>query len=315
MAAPELEILDGDEARADWQALLARCGKSSIQQHWDYGRFAAATGRRVERVRLLLDGQPVGLAQIAGWALPGQVHLRVLHRGPLFLPELGEAERIALARLLTRRDSAWARRFLFWVPELPEGEEARALVRGAGRRRRVMTGLSSGWLDLARPAEALEAALHGKWRNALAGARKAGLRLEATRAGRHTAWLLAQTEALRRKRRFQGVSAEIDGRFLQDFLPAEDVLQVTALKGSRPWAACLFIRHGAGATYYLGHNTEEGRAAGAHNLCLWEGMLALQKAGVRWLDLGGFNTVEVPGIARFKLRTGCAPYTLAGTYL
>ena len=63
----------------------------------------------------------------------------------------------------------------------------------------------------------------------------------------------------------------------------------------------LFITHGAMATYHIGWNLPEGRKLGAHNLILWNAMLALKEKGYRAIDLGGVNTQSGAGIARFKL--------------
>ena len=54
---------------------------------------------------------------------------------------------------------------------------------------------------------------------------------------------------------------------------------------------------------------------GAHNLLLWNAIEHLRSRGVRQLDLGGVNTTSGAGIARFKIGTGGAVTTLAGTYL
>lgn len=313
----EVELASDVLDKAEWQALLAACGRSPIQQHWDYGRFMAALGRGVERfvLRPAEGAAPIGLAQIVTRRMAAGVQIAAVHRAPLFVEAATEAQRQASYAALSRRYSAWAKRFLFWTPELPAGPEALALMRRHARRRPVLTGGNTGWLDLRPPAEVQEAALHGKWRNALTRARKAGLRLERSRGGKHLHWLLGQTDALRQARRFEAVTKEVNAGFIERFLPREDVLQVTAMVQNRPAAACLFLRHGRSATYYLGYNTEEGRKTDAHNLCLWEGMQSLKAAGTDWLDLGGFDTVDTPGIARFKLRTGCTVWTMAGTFL
>ena len=43
-------------------------------------------------------------------------------------------------------------------------------------------------------------------------------------------------------------------------------------------------------------------------------MRKLKAAGVHVLDLGGLNTEDVPGIARFKLGAGGKVKTLCGTW-
>ena len=78
--------------------------------------------------------------------------------------------------------------------------------------------------------------------------------------------------------------------------------------------AMLFLVHGDRATYHIGWSSPKGKQVSAHNLILWRAIAKLRKAGVRELDLGGLNTQDVPGIARFKLGTGARVRTLCGTW-
>ena len=72
--------------------------------------------------------------------------------------------------------------------------------------------------------------------------------------------------------------------------------------------------HGDAATYHVGWSSEEGRKLGAHSLLLWHAINVLRERGLRRLDLGGVDTERGAGIARFKIGTGGAVVTLAGTY-
>jgi lipid II:glycine glycyltransferase (peptidoglycan interpeptide bridge formation enzyme) len=68
------------------------------------------------------------------------------------------------------------------------------------------------------------------------------------------------------------------------------------------------------ATYHIGWANDAGRELNAHNLLLWRAMQGLRERGIASVDLGGVNTHALPGISRFKLGTGGAVRTLAGTY-
>ena len=76
----------------------------------------------------------------------------------------------------------------------------------------------------------------------------------------------------------------------------------------------LFLLHGSVATYHIGWADDTGRDLNAHNLLLWRASLLLRERGLAAIDLGGVNTHSLPGISRFKLGTGGAVRTLAGTY-
>jgi len=89
----------------------------------------------------------------------------------------------------------------------------------------------------------------------------------------------------------------------------------TAFDGRDPVAQMLFLRHGGGATYHIGHTTGRGRALSAHNLLLWNAMCWLAAKGHRRLDLGLISTDKAAGLARFKLATGATARALGGTWL
>ena len=76
----------------------------------------------------------------------------------------------------------------------------------------------------------------------------------------------------------------------------------------------LFLAHGATALYHFGIADKAGRALNAHNLLLWRAIRALRRMGVDSLDLGGLDTVDNPGIARFKLGTGARVHSRCGTW-
>ena len=80
-------------------------------------------------------------------------------------------------------------------------------------------------------------------------------------------------------------------------------------------AAMLFLIHGSTATYHVGWSNDAGRAANAHNLLLWRALIALQENGIATLDMGGINTRSLPGISRFKIGSGGAVTTYAGTFV
>ncbi len=85
--------------------------------------------------------------------------------------------------------------------------------------------------------------------------------------------------------------------------------------GSDPVGGVMMLRHGRAATYFIGWNGPQGRRVHAHNLLLWQALLALKAQGVECLDLGGIDGIDMPGVARFKLGLGGRLFTLAGTYL
>ncbi len=291
---------------------MAACDRSSLEQSWAYGEAVAASSRRsVRRALALCDGRPLALVQVfeAGRGRP--LTLGQVTRGPLWLGPLGAERRLAVCRALKQAYRLRQHRLLLWMPELPDDADSEALMRRCGLRRMV-TGYSTLWLDLDRPEDELRRGLRGQWRNALAAAEAGGLTLRTGIAAGQLDWLLDEHDRFRRRARFLGPS----GAFIRALAAAapDSLVVICAYAGERPLAGILAVTHGRSATYYLGFTTPEGRRARAHNLLLWNAVLALKARAIDWLDLGGVDG-RTPGVARFKLGLGGALCTLSGTYL
>lgn len=307
-----IELVWDGETERDWMRLLTAAGRAPIEQGWSYGE-AIAAGSLYRPVRGVFrrTGRPVALVQALVWSLAGVVQLVKVVRGPLFL-EGDAALREPVFRLVRDRWSLARAEALFWTPELPDGAEAVALMRGLGMRRTV-TGYTTAWLDLSVGTAALRAGLDQKWRNQLARAGRERLRIRESHGGAALAWLAERHDGHRRRRRFGGPTGAFAAALAVVAPRPQDVLVLQAERGSEAVAGVLFLRHGDAATYYLAWSGPEGRAVHAHNLLMWSGIERLAAAGVRWLDLGGLDA-SMPGVSRFKLGLGAPPLTLCGTW-
>lgn len=175
-------------------------------------------------------------------------------------------------------------------------------------------------LPLSRPRTLLEvdltgttaqrrAALHQNWRHQLRQAENGPLRVH-HRPFSPDHMLLAQEAGQARTRRYQGWPPALTAAFVR---AAPDQTHLfTALLCGHPVAHMLFLTHGSGATYHIGHTTDAGRNTHAHNLLLWQAMQALARRGCTRLDLGPQTT---PQIDRFKRRAGARAQLTGGTWL
>lgn len=290
---------------AEWDRLLARAGRSPIEQSWAYGE--ALEGTTARRGLVETDGRAIALVQVFERHIMSRLRLAQIIRGPVWLTD--EPDHRALAPI----KKAFGLRggvLLVWMPELADHPDSIAAMRNAGLRR-MTTGYSSAWVDLKKPAEDLRQALHGKWRNALHVAERSGIEVDIRQDTSDLDWLLGHYETHRKDTRYAGPSADFVRAMIQ---AGPGFLMLRASVGSRPVAGILLVRHGASATYYVGWAGPEGRRVNAHNLLLWRGIVALKDRGAMWLDMGGINAAA-PGVARFKIGVGGAFYTLSGTYI
>lgn len=302
--------------RDEWHHYLTMADRSSVEQSWAYGEaMVACHSQTVDRL-LIRDGDtPVAIAQIFRKKLMGTLSVIRVARGPLFL---GNDENTVLQteilRAFRRSFSLRRRELPFWLPELLDTPENQALMRAVGTRR-LVTGLSSAWLDLSPHDSDLRQGMTGSWRNALRLAEKHEPTLVVTVGGDDIADCMADYDAFRRGKRFIGPSGKFINAIAKAGKTTGDVVFLTAEAGRDRIAGIVFIKHGASATYFVSWTSDKGRRYNAHNLLLWRGIQTLKAAGIRWLDLGGLNTGPGAGVARFKLGLGPNVFTLAGTFL
>ncbi|UWR27834.1 GNAT family N-acetyltransferase [Sulfitobacter sp. S223] len=164
-------------------------------------------------------------------------------------------------------------------------------------------------VNLSQPSPVRRAALHQKWRHQLGQAEAGALRiLHRPLAPDHHLLEIEAKQA--RARRYQNWPSPLTAAFAQ--AAPEQTHLFTALLRGHPVAHMLFLTHGIRATYHIGHNSDAGRAAQAHNLLLWQAMQTLSRCGITRLDLGPETT---PQIDRFKHRAGARPRSTGGTWL
>lgn len=292
--------------RSDWDALAS--DGAALQQDWAYGEAMVGLGGKVLRVQVSDAGAPVALAQFTTRKICGLVTWALCTRGPVWIGDPDDTAKTEVYHALRQGLPASRPRAVFFTPN--ETEELQA-----AKLRRVMTGYSTVMLDLARDTDYLRASLHGKWRNRLMAAEKSDLMIvrSGTKPNQYD-WILEAEQAQQKQKRYVGMPTGLVAGFQSAKKVGEGVRIWRADLDRERVATMLFLIHGKGATYHMGWSNDAGRRSAAHNLILWRAIEALKAEGVTSLDLGGVNTEQSPGVARFKLGTGGEPVTLCGTY-
>ncbi|MFW2543545.1 GNAT family N-acetyltransferase [Primorskyibacter sp. 2E107] len=175
----------------------------------------------------------------------------------------------------------------------------------------LLTPATLALLPLSDGAQ-MRSALNQKWRNRLVRAETSGLKVT-----RHPLskghWLLAAEERQARKKGYRALPTNLSLAFAKANPGKAQLWEVR--QAGEPLAAVLMLRHGAMATWQMGHVTPQGRKLNAMNLALFTAMKALADQGHTLLDLGTINTEDAPGLAHFKLGTGAYSHRLGGSWL
>ena len=316
---------NSSDIRLKWDAFDARSFDAPLksvpfaafQQFYAYGEAVAAFGGKTHRVQIFAGDTLIGAAQIQARDVFGLFSLATIMLGPVWLDEVDDATtRNALKAIRTELPIA-GRRILMLMPnfkakgdiDAPSPSRYVSLKRGA-----VISPYHSALIELTLDEDALLKNMDGKWRNRLRAAQKSDVRINAL--GKRPAqyeWLLDEE----RKQRGRAGYTAVDPKFVpvyQQFAGEKSVLALEAKDGQERCGGVLFLRHGDCATYHIGWTSDRGKDLKAHNALLWEGMRLLKRRGVKLLDLGGLDTDQSPGIARFKIGAGGKPVSQPGVY-
>ena len=271
-----------------------------LQQHPHFAAALTGMGRAMDRCALPGGGSAQIMSRVI-W--PTRRSLKLVSRGPFWPnPVTSEYQWDALLRLRAAG------------VHLINNDTIPGDVMQAAGYRQIMTPATIALLDLRNTQTDRIAAMSAKWRNAMRKAAHAGLTLDFRPfdAATHD-WILTADAAQQKTRRYRALSGDLVLSYAARN-PGQ-VSVVTASDGGSALAAMIFLQHGASATYHIGWTAAEGRACNAHNLCLSIAMDGLAARGVCSIDLGQIDTVNLPGLARFKLGSGARPQTLGGTWL
>lgn len=291
-----------------------------LQQHPLYVAALKSVGADAEEIMVLHAGKPVLQGYFLHKRFAGALKLTISFRGPQWCnPAQSNDIKIAALKFLRAQFSPWRWNFISLMPDVADTKENKQMINSAGFRR-VLTGSSTIWLDLAPDEAILRSNLDGVWRNQLKKAEQATFTLSfgGTKA-KHYNWLLEREKDQRQNKGYGAVPIGIVPAYHQAAsrlkIKHQPIVSVSAIEKGNKIAGALFLLHGNSATYHIGWAGERARELNAQNRILFAGVLALKKQGVKWLDLGGIDTGPQAGVTRFKLGTGGKPHTATGTYI
>ena len=298
-----------------WQQWMEQAGRSSLLQSEAYGAAKSAdSGWRIKCGAFYHRDEPIAFVQVLQKRLAGVMLVSRINRGPVFLRPPSRQEQREIMALLAGLGCLWRGKVLAIAPELGLSGSNLALMESLAFRQFSPTAWRSIWVDLSMDLATLRKKMDGKWRNMLSFAERSGLRLEIGTDDQSFDWIIERYKTLMNEKAFSGVPIGLL-RALRERLPAESQpIIMRAIHDEKVVAGICLVCHGAAATYLLGWNGTEGRKLKANQYLLWQAVVTLKQAGIRWFDLGGIDEDLTPGISAFKLGLGGEQYELVGEY-
>lgn len=296
-----------------WETLLEKAPLPvALQQSYAYGEAFKTYNATLYRGQIFYDGQCVALCQLIRYRLLKIIPFIVAFKGPVWLTDLSKKKKQHI--LLSLKKNLPVKKHLFALESNLDNKEKESAY-NAGYRR-VITGASTIWINLNLPIETLRKQLDGKWRNALVKAEKSNLIVK--KIGKKQTdyqWLIDAENTQRKRRGYWALPKDFIADFVDRSTKSQPLLTLAAKNGKTHCAGMMFLIHGKSATYHLGWSNDTGRQHNAHNLLLWQAIKNLKEQGIEWLDLGGVNSHDIPGLTRFKLGSGGDVKTYAGTFM
>lgn len=312
--ALSLQVVWDDATEAQWQAWLVQAGCSNLLQSWPYGETKGIEGWRVKRAVFYVNNEPIAMVQVLQKRVAKLLTVSRINRGPVFLRPLALAEQRAVWASLAPLGNMWRGKLLAVAPELRLSGSSLIMMRDLGFRQFSPSAWESVWLDLGLELDALRKRMDGKWRNMLTFSEKKGLQLEIGSDDQHFDWMMSRYEELMQEKDFSGPPIAFLRAMRKNLGDESQLLVLRVMHEGEAVAGICLARHGVAATYLIGWNGMQGRNLKANQFLLWQAIVHLKQAGMRWFDLGGISEEHNPGITAFKLGLNGERYGLAGEY-
>lgn len=299
---------------SEWEAYFNAIPYPHLMQSWAYGEAKRKAARWQTR-RLVFEREktPVAICQVLEVRALGLRIASRINRGPMFLDQDPSYEdRENVYRLLRAQSRVTSGGPMLIAPALPATAENETILDGLGFKRRKNNGWCSSLIDLHQDEATLKARLARNWRNQLRKSQNAGIALEALSNADFTEWMLKMHTRNMTEKGFVGPKIELI-KALYEARP-EDFVVLKASLNNEPIAALAVVGFGASSECYVGwFGGGLGRQVSVGNFVYWEAIMAMKKAGRRWLDLGGYYSSDKFG--HFKQGMGGNEYKLVGEYL
>ena len=313
--AVHLDIIWDKATQDDWAGLYTAIPKTNIIQTFPYAKAMRDIRQQVTRFGVIhVNGAEAGLVQIQEIKLLGFIHFVFMDRGPLWFSPVNDE---VIHAFFEKMNKDYPRRFgrkRRFIPELPQSDIYQEMMEKNGFTEEHH-GYQSIWMDLSLSEEELRANLKSKWRNQLKRAEGTELKVVEDPVLLDLPWLVHHYMEDRMEKKYSGPSPKLIHALCHHAMKqGQTPLFLKALKGRNNIAGILVFVHGSSATYQVGWTGPGGRKTYAHNLLLWQAMLALKARGVKYFDLGGLNEDSAEGVARFKRGLGGEEYQLLGTF-
>jgi len=299
-------------SRSEWHNLLMKVSKSNLLQSWAYvSAKSSVEGWRVSRLVFRNKKSILAIVSILEKKILGLKIVRV-NRGPLFMPNTNSDEKEIILKKILDFGKISKMTLLSISPEINlDGKNISFLISNNVKLFKIKTWTSI-WVNLGSDLDVLKSNLTSKWRNKLNISIKNNLTIESGSNSELMSWLLEKYSLSMKEKFFKGISISLFKNIYSQMQDDNSLLFFRVSKDGEPLSGLCIACHGCSATYLIGWTGEKGRNFKANHFQLWHVLNELKKINIKYIDLGGIDYDETPGITEFKLGIGGQKYSIAG---
>jgi len=301
-----LEIKD-----QEWIELYNKCSKKNIVNGINYLRSQKKIHNiKSTKYKILLNNSIVGIFVLLKKNFLFLKYNRI-NRGPLFLNgELNNYSKINIIKKMCFFGNKKIFTFFKFSPEI-ENCNHDSLI---DDKKKTFLFDGSGWrsslLDLKQDQLVIRQNLSQKWRNSLNIFEKENIDIKEENSKKSIDIILNYYNNLQKQKNFKG----IDIKFLNYFLNnSKSLIYIAYFNNEFLGYICISTEDDCG-TYLLGYANERGRKFNVMNGLMWKAIIDLKKKNFSYLDLGGLDDLNTPGIFKFKSGINAEEYKLAGNF-
>lgn len=292
--------------RGEWNSLFRLALRSNISQDWDYGRFKElAGGIQARRFKIVDANIVVGIFQTFEKKPKWSPHIRIiyLNRGPLILENSTSYK--ALLILIAKKYSLLKGCVFLLNPFKSLRNGIMKDLRESRFFNLKLSFYETSYVDLMESEAVLRSKLHSKWRNQLVKSEKSDAEVYHDLSETHVEFILKTYDEMVRNKQFNALRSDELRVLFEVFIKHKKLIISVALDSEETIIGyTIYLTFCNRAVYFIGWSNSKGRKLNVSNLLLWNSIVYLKKGNYKELDLGGYDSKNLPGIASFKKRLG-----------
>lgn len=298
-----------------WRESMRTCHETDFQQTWEYGEgVQRCAGWKPVRQLVLEDQTPIAMVQTLTKTLPILGTAARMQNGPMFFNHSGEFSPNRAMEALRCLTSYWTEEkqsALHLTPCIFPENLPPDWISDLGLYESKEPCWNSIRIDLSIQADTLRKNMRKTgWREPLRKAEQLGLQTVWSQSDADFNFLLNHYRQTQREKGFSWPSAGL-AQVLWD--QAKDSFQIVWIeKNERRLAGMALFTFADISFCFIAWNGPGSRETHATNLIFWQSILYFQERNYRWLDLGGIDPINLPGITEFKRGIGGQEYRWAG---